>query len=147
MRVAVTIVGGSVVAMTTSLITGGAGFIGSHLTEALLARGHRVIVLDDLSTGRLDNLDAVRCHPHLQVVLDNVAHEAMLTGLIDQADAIYHLAAVVGVRLVMEEPARTVSTNLGPTELILRHLAHPSQTPIFGQYERGLRQESEDATP
>ncbi len=116
--------------MTTSLITGGAGFIGSHLAEALFARGHRVIVLDDLSTGQLENLSAVRDHPGLQVVIDSIAKEATLTGLIDQADEIYHLAAVVGVRLVMDEPGLTVSTNLGPTELILRHLAsHPK--PLF----------------
>jgi UDP-glucose 4-epimerase len=109
--------------MLTSLVTGGAGFIGSHLVESLLADGRRVVVLDDLSTGAAANLDAVRDHPHLRIVLDSVANEDRLGQLADEADEIYHLAAVVGVRLVLEEPERTVATNLGPTETLLRRLA------------------------
>src|SRR5690242_12019961 len=105
--------------MLTSLVTGGAGFIGSHLVEALLADGRRVIVLDDLSTGSAANLAAVRDHPHLHIVLDSVTNEERLGQLADEADEIYHLAAVVGVRLVLEEPERTVATNLGPTEALL----------------------------
>ncbi len=116
--------------MRTSLVTGGAGFIGSHLVESLLAAGRRVLVLDDLSTGSAANLERARDHPHLEIVLDTVANEARLAGLIDRADEVYHLAAVVGVRLVMEEPERTVATNVGPTEAILRRL-DGTRKPLF----------------
>src|SRR5688572_16905271 len=109
--------------MRTCLVTGGAGFIGSHLAEALLARGDRVTVLDDLSTGSADNLKAVLGHPRLSLVLDSVANDARLRSLLDQADEVYHLAAVVGVRLVLEEPERTAMTNVGPTETVLHRLA------------------------
>jgi UDP-glucose 4-epimerase len=116
--------------MQTSLVTGGAGFIGSHLVEALLAAGRRVVVLDDLSTGAMNNLERVRDHRHLQVHIDSISSEARLAELIDQADEVYHLAAVVGVRLVLEEPARTVATHIGPTELILR-LIDAGHKPLF----------------
>jgi UDP-glucose 4-epimerase len=109
--------------MLTSLVTGGAGFIGSHLVESLLADGRRVVVLDDLSTGDAANLDAVRDHPDLRVVLDSIANEARLAELLEEADEVYHLAAVVGVRLVLEDPDRTVATNVGPTEVLLHRLA------------------------
>jgi UDP-glucose 4-epimerase len=109
--------------MRTSLVTGGAGFIGSHLVEALLGTGRRVLILDDLSTGDLSNLDRVRTHPNLRLILDSVTNSERLGALAEEADEIYHLAAVVGVRLVLDEPERTVSTNIGPTEVLLRHLA------------------------
>jgi UDP-glucose 4-epimerase len=116
--------------MRTSLVTGGAGFIGSHLVEALLAAGRRVVVLDDLSTGDVANLDKVRAHPALRLVLDSIANEKRLAELLDEADEVYHLAAVVGVRLVLEEPERTVETNVGPTGALLRRLeAKPK--PLF----------------
>ncbi|HZY90671.1 MAG TPA: NAD-dependent epimerase/dehydratase family protein [Gemmataceae bacterium] len=116
--------------MLTSLVTGGAGFIGSHLVESLLADGRRVVVLDDLSTGDGANLDAVRDHPQLRIVLDSIANEARLAELLDEADEVYHLAAVVGVRLVLEDPDRTVATNVGPTEVLLHRLsARPK--PLF----------------
>jgi UDP-glucose 4-epimerase len=116
--------------MHTSLVTGGAGFIGSHLVEALLAAGRRVVVIDDLSTGALANLERVRRHPHLQVVIDSIANEDRLAELIRRADDVYHLAAAVGVRLVLEEPVRTVTTNVGPTEAILR-LLDDRPKPLF----------------
>jgi UDP-glucose 4-epimerase len=116
--------------MHTSLVTGGAGFIGSHLVEALLAAGRRVLVIDDLSTGSPSNLEKVRDHPHLHVVIESISKEGLLAELVRQADDIYHLAAVVGVRLVLEEPARTVATHIGPTETLLR-LADARHKPLF----------------
>jgi UDP-glucose 4-epimerase len=116
--------------MHTSLVTGGAGFIGSHLVEALLAAGRRVLVLDDLSTGSLSNLQRVRSHPHLQVVIDDIANEDRLLELTRAADDVYHLAAVVGVRLVLDDPVRTVNTNVGPTEILLR-LIDACPKPLF----------------
>jgi UDP-glucose 4-epimerase len=116
--------------MRTILVTGGAGFIGSHLVERLLAAGYRVVVFDDLSTGSVANLGGVRSHPHLSLVVDNLANEKRLGELLDEADEVYHLAAVVGVRLVLEEPERTVTTNIGPTEALLRHLSRRPK-PLF----------------
>jgi UDP-glucose 4-epimerase len=116
--------------MQTSLVTGGAGFIGSHLVEALLDAGRRVLVLDDLSTGSVSNLEKIREHPQLEIVIDSIANEIRLGELVQQADEVYHLAAVVGVRLVLEEPARTVATHIAPTELILR-LVDAGHKPLF----------------
>jgi UDP-glucose 4-epimerase len=134
-----------------TLVTGGAGFIGSHLVEALLAAGRHVAVLDDLSTGSLDNLAAVRDHPRLRLVLDSVAHDERLNALLDEADEVYHLAAVVGVRLVLEQPQRTVDVNLGPTESILRRLAlrpRPlflaSTSEVYGKNPRTPLHEDDD---
>jgi UDP-glucose 4-epimerase len=116
--------------MQTSLVTGGAGFIGSHLVEALLAAGRKVVVIDDLSTGCLANLDKVLHHPFLKVHTDTVANEPLLAKLLESADEVYHLAAVVGVRLVLDEPARTVATHVGPTETLLR-LIDKRHQPLF----------------
>jgi UDP-glucose 4-epimerase len=116
--------------MHTCLVTGGAGFIGSHLVEALLAAGRQVVVLDDLSTGTMANLERVQRHPHLRVVVDSINNEGRLAELVNQADEVYHLAAVVGVRLVLDEPARTVATHIGPTEFILR-LVDRQHKPLF----------------
>src|SRR5579885_1889475 len=106
----------------TSFVTGGAGFIGSHLVEALLTAGRRVVVLDDLSTGDAANLAAVRDHPRLRVVLDSITNEARLAELAAEADEVYHLAAVVGVRRVLDEPELTVAVNVTPTGTLLRLL-------------------------
>src|SRR6266849_1106584 len=114
--------------MQTSLVTGGAGFIGSHLVEALLAAGKRVLVMDDLSTGCSANLQKVQGHANLQIVIDSISNEARLVELVEAADEVYHLAAVVGVRLVLEHPVRTVTTNVGPTETLL-HLCAGSGDP------------------
>jgi UDP-glucose 4-epimerase len=137
--------------MRTTLVTGGAGFIGSHLVEALLAAGRRVVVLDDLSTGALANLAAVENHPALRIVIDTIANETRFCELIDEADEVYHLAAVVGVRLVLEEPQRTVTTNIGPTEVLLRRLSvHPrplflaSTSEVYGKNPRVPLSEDDD---
>jgi UDP-glucose 4-epimerase len=101
------------------LITGGAGFIGSHLAELLLAQGHRVTVIDDLSTGSIRNIAHLRGHSAFSYVIDSVQHRSPLAELVDEADAIFHLAAAVGVQLIVESPVRTIETNVRCTELLL----------------------------
>jgi UDP-glucose 4-epimerase len=111
-------------------VTGGAGFIGSHLVEALLAADRRVLVLDNLSTGSFANLDMVRNDPRLEVIVDTITDASRLEELVERADEVYHLAAVVGVRLVLEEPERTVATHIAPTERLLQ-LASARHKPLF----------------
>jgi UDP-glucose 4-epimerase len=103
-----------------ALVTGGAGFIGSHLAEALLAAGHEVAVLDDLSTGRIENLGAVQGHPGFTLAVGSVTDEALVHKLVDEADVVYHLAAAVGVRLILERPVATIATNVTGAEMVLR---------------------------
>jgi len=104
------------------LITGGAGFIGSHLAEALLARGDRVLVIDDESTGRLANLAAVENHPALQITRGSVGDAALLRRSLEGIDEVYHLAAAVGVALIAREPLQTIERNIYPTQLLLDEL-------------------------
>lgn len=108
--------------MTTSLITGGSGFIGSHLTEYLLERGDHVIVVDDLSTGRSANLDAVRGHDRLDCIEGSIDDVALVAELVGRADRVYHLAAAVGVALIASQPIQTIERNVFPTQLILDRL-------------------------
>jgi UDP-glucose 4-epimerase len=103
-----------------AFITGGAGFIGSHLAEALLNQGHDVVVLDDLSTGRIENIQHLNERAGFRVVIDTVTNEPVLARLVEGADVVFHLAAVVGVRLVMDCPIRTIETNINGTESVLR---------------------------
>jgi UDP-glucose 4-epimerase len=103
-----------------TLITGGAGFIGSHLAEALLAQGQQVVAIDDLSTGRIDNIASFTSHPQFQLVCEDIRNELVMDRLVSECDAIYHLAAVVGVELVVKDPVRTIETNLHGTEMVLR---------------------------
>ena len=105
------------------LVTGGAGFIGSHLAEALLASGNEVTVLDDLSTGSMANLDPVTDHSRFRFVLGSVADSLDLGALVNWADIVFHLAAAVGVDLVVNEPVRTIETNVHGTENVLRYAA------------------------
>ena len=100
-------------------ITGGAGFIGSHLAEALLARGDRVFVLDDLSTGGVDNIRHLKTHDRFQCHFDSITNKHVLAELVDECDVVFHLAAAVGVRLIVESPVRTIETNVYGTQLIL----------------------------
>lgn len=108
--------------MTRALITGGAGFIGSHLAEALITRGDQVTVVDDESTGDADNLAAIRRHPGFTFVRGSVADRALVGRLVAEADDVYHLAAAVGVQLIASNPIRTIETNVYPTELLLAEL-------------------------
>lgn len=108
--------------MSTSLVTGGAGFIGSHLTERLLGRGDHVIVVDDLSTGQIGNLDPIKHHPNLECIQGSVADPGLVAELVDRADAVYHLAAAVGVALIAKQPIQTIERNVFPTKLILERL-------------------------
>lgn len=106
----------------TCLITGGAGFIGSHLTEHLLAAGHRVIVVDDLSTGQASNLASVMDHERLEYIEGTVEDESLVAQVVDRADRVYHLAAAVGVALIAKQPIQTIERNIYPTQLILNRL-------------------------
>jgi len=104
-----------------ALITGGAGFIGSHLAELLLDEGWEVYVLDDLSTGSLDNIEQLRDRPQFHLVVDSVLHWSVVNELVYKCDVVYHLAAAVGVRLIVEQPVQTLVTNLRGTEVVLEH--------------------------
>ena len=104
-----------------ALITGGAGFIGSHLSELLLDEGHEVWALDDLSTGSLENVDHLRDREDFHLVVDSVLHWSVVNELVYKCDVVYHLAAAVGVRLIVEQPVQTLVTNLRGTEIVLEH--------------------------
>ena len=110
--------------MQSVLVTGGAGFIGSHLTEALLARGDRVTVIDDESTGRFQNLAAVAKNPRLKIICGTVGDAATIQSALDGIGEIYHLAAAVGVALIAREPLQTIERNIYPTQLLLLSLIH-----------------------
>lgn len=112
------------------LITGGAGFIGSHLAEALLERGDQVHVLDDLSTGSIRNIEHLRTHPRFHYTIEDATREPIVAEQVDRVDAVFHLAAAVGVRLVVENPVRTLETNLRTTEVILA-MANKKQKPVL----------------
>jgi UDP-glucose 4-epimerase len=104
-----------------ALITGGAGFVGSHLAERLLADGHEVMILDNLSTGSIDNIAHLKPHPAFAYTIDTVANESLLAELIDRCDVVFHLAAAVGVKLIVEQPVHTIETNVHGTEVVLKH--------------------------
>jgi UDP-glucose 4-epimerase len=104
-----------------ALITGGAGFIGSHLSEQLLDEGWEVYVLDDLSTGSIKNVEHLTPRPDFHLVVDSVLKPAVVNELVHKCDVVYHLAAAVGVRLIVEQPVHTLVTNLGGTEVVLDH--------------------------
>jgi UDP-glucose 4-epimerase len=102
-------------------ITGGAGFVGSHLSEAFLERGDAVSVMDNLSTGSIDNIAHLKGHPAFSYTIDSVENEPLLAELIDRADVVVHLAAAVGVKLIVERPVHTIETNVHGTEIVLKH--------------------------
>jgi len=112
------------------LITGGAGFIGGHLAEELLSRGNHVYVLDDLSTGSIDNIRHLKQHSRFEYAVDSAANVPLVAELVDDADAIYHLAAAVGVELIVDSPVRTIETNVHCTEIVLAQ-ASKKKRPVF----------------
>jgi nucleoside-diphosphate-sugar epimerase len=126
-----------------ALITGGAGFIGSHLAEALLDAGHRVAVIDDLSTGRLENIEPLMDRPGFTFTIDSVRNETVLNPLVDEADVIFHLAAAVGVRLVVDRPVHTIETNVHGTESVLRRASERRKLVLVAStsevYGKGLK--------
>src|SRR5512147_133 len=133
------------------LITGGAGFIGSHLSEFLLKRGHQVFVLDDLSTGAIENVVHLKGNPCFNYTIDSIMNVPLAAELVDRCDIVYHLAAAVGVRLIVESPVRTIETNIRGTEIIL-DLAHKkrkkviitSTSEVYGKASKVPFSESDD---
>jgi UDP-glucose 4-epimerase len=113
-----------------NLITGGAGFVGSHLADELLERGDRVHVLDDLSTGSMDNIAHLKGHPDFEYTIDSANNTRLVAELVDEADVVYHLAAAVGVKLIVESPVRTIETNVHCTEVVLGQ-ANKKKKPVF----------------
>jgi len=103
------------------LITGGAGFIGSHLSESLLEDGHQVLILDNLSTGSIENIAHLKGRRGFEYFIDTVDNEPLVAELIDRSDVVFHLAAAVGVKLIVEQPVHTIETNVHGTEVVLKH--------------------------
>jgi UDP-glucose 4-epimerase len=103
-----------------ALITGGAGFVGSHLAEALVARGDTVYLLDNLSTGSIENIEHLKRDRRFHYAIDSVMNEPVTAELIDRVDVVFHLAAAVGVRLIVESPVNTIETNVHGTEMVLK---------------------------
>jgi len=134
------------------LITGGAGFIGSHLTESLLAEGHHVTVVDDLSTGRLAHLAAVRDHPQFRFVRESVRNAGTMAVLVERCEAIFHLAAAVGVQLIVDRPVHTIETNIHGSEVVLnlankfgRRIFIASTSEVYGKSTKVPFDEDDDS--
>lgn len=122
------------------LITGGAGFVGSHLADHLLAQGDEVWAVDNLSTGSIENLEHLKGNPRFHYQIEDIMNAAAVAELVDRCDAIFHLAAAVGVRLIVESPVRTIETNIRGTEIILGAAAKkkklvviPSTSEVYGK--------------
>ncbi len=137
--------------MGHALVTGGAGFIGSHLVEALLERGDQVTALDNLSTGQAPNLNHVKDHPNVRLVVGSITDPVLLAEVTQGIDIIYHMAAAVGVKLVADDPVRTIETNIYPTEVLLRHATAAGQkfflastSEVYGKYTKETWTEEDD---
>jgi len=119
-----------------ALLTGGAGFVGSHLADALLDRGHGVLVVDDLSTGSMDNIAHLKGRPGFEYVIDTVMNETLMATLVERSDVVFHLAAAVGVKLIVEAPVRTIETNVHGTEIVLEQASkHRKLVVVFSTSE------------
>ena len=135
------------------LITGGAGFIGSHLAEAMLKLGHHVLVVDDLSTGSRENIDHLLDREGFQFVWESVRNATSMTALVDRCDVIFHLAAAVGVQLIVDRPVHTIETNIHGTEVMLnlankfrRKILIASTSEVYGKNTKVPFSESDDTT-
>jgi len=133
------------------LVTGGAGFIGSHLVQRLLGEGKSVVVIDDLSTGRLNNLEAIKDHPNLTIIQARISACPELDGVVERAESIYHLAAAVGVELVVKSPIHVLETNLHETEVLLKAAANhgvpvllTSTSEVYGKSQKPAFSEEDD---
>lgn len=113
-----------------NLITGGAGFIGSHLAEYLLEKGEEVYVIDDLSTGSIENIEHLKPNPKFNYTIDTIMNEPLIAELVDKCDRVFHLAAAVGVKLIVESPVRTIETNIRGTEKVL-HAANKKKKMVI----------------
>ncbi|MDD5431483.1 MAG: GDP-mannose 4,6-dehydratase [Candidatus Omnitrophica bacterium] len=133
------------------LITGGAGFIGSHLTETLLSSGNKVCILDNLSTGRIENVASFKTNPNLELVIGTVLNEVLVDKLVERCDVIFHLAAAVGVELIVKKPLESLTTNIKGSETVLE-MAHrynkkiliTSTSEIYGKNVNGPLKEDDD---
>lgn len=133
------------------LITGGAGFIGSHLAETLLREKHEVYIIDDLSTGSAKNIEHLKKQPGFHYTIESIFNEQVTAELIDRCDVIFHLAAAVGVRLIVESPVRTIETNISGTEVVLKHATKKhkkvfiaSSSEVYGKSQKVPFQENDD---
>jgi UDP-glucose 4-epimerase len=133
------------------LITGGAGFMGSHLAERHLQRGDEVFCLDDLSTGAIENILHLKADPNFNYIIDTITNYRLVAELVDLCDVIYHLAAAVGVRLIVESPVRTIETNIRGTEIVLglaakkqRRILITSTSEVYGKLDRVPFKEDDD---
>jgi len=134
-----------------ALVTGGAGFIGSHLTERLLKDGHQVSIIDNLSTGRLKNIETCRGHSNLELVVGDIRNAELVEPLVARSDTIFHLAAAVGVKLIAEDPVHTIETNIGGTEIVLnaagksgKKILIASSSEVYGKSEAVPFREDDD---
>ncbi|MGB2986987.1 MAG: GDP-mannose 4,6-dehydratase [Phycisphaerae bacterium] len=134
-----------------ALITGGAGFIGSHLAERFISTGDEVVALDDLSTGSLSNLEGVLDHPRFRFVYDDVRNTETVHLLVEQCDVVFHLAAAVGVQLIVDQPVRTIETNIHGTEVVLavankfrKKVLLASTSEVYGKSEKMPFKEDDD---
>ena len=133
------------------LVTGGAGFIGSHLSERLVAQGHSVVCVDDLSTGSLENIHSLLNGQNYQFVRESVRNIQTMTGLVDRCDVIFHLAAAVGVQLIVDRPVHTIETNIHGSEVVLnlankfgRKILVSSTSEVYGKSDRVPFNEDDD---